>query len=65
MKIELIKKTEIGNSKINLYYTIEDVITLYDKQLIDRTEARFMISCITKHSYLMEQPMVVSQESKH
>lgn len=50
MKIEIIKtdKKQIGASKYGPYFNIEDVILLYDKKLINKKEARYMLSCITK-----------------
>ncbi len=58
MKIQFIHKKEIGASKFGPYYTIENVLELYEKELIDKREARFMLGCITKHSFLLDQGIV-------
>lgn len=54
MKIEFLHKKEIGASKYGPYFTIEDVLILYRESLIDRHEARTMISYITKIGWLMQ-----------
>lgn len=52
MKVEFIKKNEIGASKYGPYFTIDDVLKLYDEELIDKHEARTMLSYITKVGWL-------------
>ena len=57
MKVEFTHTQKMGASKYGPYYGIDDVITIYKEGLIDRDEARFMLGCITKHSYLMSPPI--------
>lgn len=43
------------------FYGLDDVIKIYKEGLIDKYEARFMLGCITKHSWLMER-MTLGEE---
>ena len=50
MRIEFLQKKDMPQSP---YFTIEDVLTLYREELIDKHEARSMLSYITKIGWLL------------